>query len=554
MSGMIGPVAQDRMHRLADFCSAAQGHRRLALACGFGALYAFAFAPAFLFPLLWVSFPGLFWMLQGARSATSAFWTGWWFSFGHHIFGLYWISAALFTDIGTYWPFLPLALLGLPALMAAYAATACLIAHRLARRLALAPLAHLLILAALWSSGEWARGWLFSGFPWNLPGYVWSGSLVMAQTAALVGVHGLGHFAVLTALIPALAVRRAPGWRVATGGCALVLALMVAGGATRLASAPHMMTEGVMLRLVQPDIAQADKWAPGARLAILQKLVEQSQEPGWEHVTHLIWPEAAVPTALSLEDEPGLDTKAVRQLIGRAAPMDGLLLAGALRIATVPDAQGQPVLRYYNSLLALDAKGQTLGFFDKAHLVPFGEYIPLRAWLPLQAVASGGAEDDFTAGQGPRTLSLPGTPPFSPLICYEAIFPSGAVDRVAPRPAWILNLTNDAWYGLTAGPYQHFTATIMRGIEQGLPVVRAANNGISGVTDPYGRVIAATRLGDRATLDSPLPRPLSAITPYARFGDATLLMLIALTLAAAAWAQSARPWRHAFSSTSPPSA
>jgi apolipoprotein N-acyltransferase len=217
--------------------------------------------------------------------------------------------------------------------------------------------------------------------------------------------------------------------------------------------------------------------------------------------------------------------------VAAAAPERGLLITGVLRTDS-PNGDWKEI---WNSMAVLDRSGQIVGSYDKFHLVPFGEYVPLHRFLPFISKFTPGIAD-FSAGPGPRTLRLPGLPPVGPLICYEAIFPGQVVDR-SDRPQWLLNITNDGWYGISAGPYQHFVSARLRAVEEGLPVVRAANTGISGVVDPYGRVLAQTQLGEAMALDVDLPQPLQELTPYARWGDAATAVLLAITasVAFAAW-------------------
>lgn len=270
---------------------------------------------------------------------------------------------------------------------------------------------------------------------------------------------------------------------------------------------------------------------------LMLALSRQPQPPGAAPLTTLVWPETAVPYLL--EDEPEL-----LKAIGQVTPPGGLTLTGTLRLtpAGTPGAQ-DGTDTYWNSLVAVNDQGQALAHYDKAHLVPFGEYTPLRRWLPLRAVAVVSPSSSIMgAGPGPSTLTLPGLPPASPLICYEVIFPgmvtaaeAGTADAAKgrppqERPRWLLNVTNDAWFGHTAGPHQHLAIAIMRAIEEGLPLVRAANTGISAVVDPYGRELGHLALGSRGVLDLPLPRSTSQPTPYARWGDGPLAALLLAVL------------------------
>jgi apolipoprotein N-acyltransferase len=285
-------------------------------------------------------------------------------------------------------------------------------------------------------------------------------------------------------------------------------------GAARLATVASDATE-VRLRLVQPSIEQSLKLDPAAQRANFEKHLALSVQPGDPPPKLVIWPEAAAHFYLNRHEE-------ARAVMSRVLPPGALLLAGTLRTDPPP----APPQHAWNSLGVLDEAGTFVASYDKFHLVPFGEYVPFRSVLPIEAVAAGLV--DFSAGPGPRTLKLPDFPPVGPLICYEVIFPAAVVDPT-DRPAWLLNLTNDAWYGHTSGPYQHFAISRVRAVEEGLPLVRVANNGISGVVDALGRITARLPLNAVGVLDTWLPSRLPP-TLYARFGDAAYWLLIALTM------------------------
>jgi apolipoprotein N-acyltransferase len=284
-------------------------------------------------------------------------------------------------------------------------------------------------------------------------------------------------------------------------------------GAARLAGADSGTVPGVVLRLVQPNIPQAEKGDSDLWLDQFALYLEMSAAPGAAAVTHVIWPETAVPYFLDRDAN-------ARRAVAAVAPPGGAVITGAPRVSGTGDD-----VRYWNSLQAVTAEGVVAASYDKAHLVPFGEYVPLRDILPIDKVTPG--QIDFSAGPGPRTLDLPGVPPVSPLICYEAIFPGAVVAGNADgqRPAWLLNVTNDAWYGQTAGPHQHFAIAQTRAVEEGLPLVRVATTGISGVVDPYGRITARLELGQRDLVDTTLPVALSSPPPYARLGDLPFCLL-----------------------------
>ncbi|WP_328702942.1 apolipoprotein N-acyltransferase [Arenibaculum pallidiluteum] len=483
--------------------AALTGWRRAAMAMGLGAVATLSLPPLGLVPALLVAFPALLWMLDGIRTARGSFALGWAFGFGFFVISLYWISAALFTDIAAWWWMLPFAFTGLPAVMAAFPGGALAVLHRTR----LVGLPRVVMLAALWATFEWLRGHVMTGFPWNLVGYAWTGIEPVLQATSVFGIYGLGLLTVGVAALPALLPDRAVPRRRAMAALAAGLGLfaLIGGlGAWRLAAAPAAAVPGVRLRLVQPAIDQRIKWAPGERERNFERHLELSARPAEPAPTHVIWAETAVPFLIEQDVQR-------RQAVAALTPPGGLTITGAPRLTE--DAEG--TRRVWNGLVAIDRAGAVRGTYDKFHLVPFGEYMPLRRWIPIAPVAAGSL--DFSAGPGPRTLDLPGLPPVSPLICYEVIFP-GAVTEPGHRPAWLLNLTNDAWYGLTAGPHQHFAIARVRAVEEGLPMVRVANSGISGVVDPYGRITARLGLGEAGFVDAPLPAAASP-TPYSRWGN-----------------------------------
>ena len=509
------PVAPAQLTaiRLAEL----QGLRRHGLAFLLGVLAAAALPPVDLTPVLLISFTGLVWLFDGVQRPREAFGLGWIFGLGFFVAGLYWIAAALFVDIAQFWWLLPFAALGLPAAMAIYTGGAVLAAHLLCRFLRWRGVARVLALAVMWAGAEWLRGHLFTGFPWNLVGYAWSGafpgSLAMLQLTSVVGIYGLSLLTVMLAMLPATLGDL--GGRRQLPMLAAVLALVAALGFgwVRLSAGTTPDVPGIEFRIVQPSVEQTLKNDPAERVATFRRHLALSKEPtdSKQPITTLIWPEAAAP--------PFLDRDTVaRDMIAAVTPPGGLALVGSDRTEP-PPARPEHV---FNSLVAIDHAGAVVGSYDKAHLVPFGEYVPLRGILPMNKITPGTM--DFTPGPGPRTLHLPGLPPVSPLICYEAVFP-GAVADPNDRPQWLLAITNDAWYGFTSGPFQHFNIARVRTVEEGMPMVRAGNNGISGLIDPYGRVLKHLPLDAVGFLDVPLPRALPA-TIYARAGDAVFLLAL----------------------------
>lgn len=499
---------------LARSLGALSGWRRSALAAALGASAIGALPPLHVLPLLVIAFSGLVWLIDGTRDLRASAIVGWWFGFGHFAAGLYWISHALLVDAAQFGWLVPLAVPGLAAGFALFPAVAC-VALRLSGARGTAGV---LVLAVAWTATEWLRGHILTGFPWNLIGTAWAESAPMMQNAAVIGLYGLSLFTIVVAALPAALAEAQAGWR-----AVVAAALLITGGSgaglTRLMLADDGVVPGVHLRLVQPDIPQSLKWDPALRERHFQRTLELTRAPGFSGRTHIIWPETATPFAMAGD--------AARRLsIASAVPSGGLVITGAPRVEVEP---GRPI-RVWNSLHAIDGGGAIVGTYDKFHLVPFGEYVPFRRILGVINLIPGSV--DFTAGPGPQTLALPGLPKLSPLICYEAIFPTRVLDP-ADRPGWLLNLTNDAWFGLSSGPYQHFAAARFRAVEEGLPLVRAANNGISAIVDAYGRVVVELGLGRSGVVDGDLPRALP-LTPYARFGDAIVLAIGLVLLAPAA--------------------
>jgi apolipoprotein N-acyltransferase len=478
-------------------------------ACVLGAIAALALPPLSLWPCL-LAFAGLLHLLRIAPGPWRAALLGWCFGLGHFLVGLYWITIAFFTDAERF------GLLAVPAvvlLCAGMALYPALAAGFTALRRWRSPTAAALALALAWTAAELLRGHLFGGFPWNLIGYAFAGSDAMMQFAAVAGVWGLSLLAVLIGALPAALLEpggRTRWWPVAAAG--LLLLLLWSGGALRLADAGTPPAPGPLLRLVQGNVSQHHKWQPELRAQWFRRYLELTAEAE-DGVRAVIWPESAAPYPLDQEPE-------ARRLIGQVVPPGGLLLTGGERFDFASDPP-----RAWNSLFVLDPSGTIVARYDKRDLVPFGEFLPLRGVLGRLGLKKlTGGSIDFQSGPGRRTIALPGLPPFSPLICYEAIFPGAVVDRSA-RPAWLLNITNDAWFGRSSGPYQHLAMARLRAVEEGLPLVRSANTGISAVVDPWGRVTARLDLGVTGVLDAPLPASLAAPPPFARFGLGVVVAL-----------------------------
>lgn len=521
------PAGTGPFGRLAGRAAGLSGWRRPALLALLGALATPALPPLGILIVLLPSLAGLIWCLDGARSWRAAFAAGWWWGWGWYGVGFYWIGNAMLVDPERFGWMIPFATLGLGAVQAVFLGGATLAAYGLR----VPGVWRVVALAGTWTVMEWVRSWFLTGFPWNPLGSVWDAVPALLQLASVFGVYGLCAFTILVfGLVAVLADFRARDRQV---GIVLAVAALVAVasayGAWRLSHHPTREVAGVRLRLVQASIAQRHMWREDLREAQLLEQIELSRGPGFDTVTHMVWPETAAPFFLDQDPKH-------RALATMAIPYGGLLLTGAPRV-TPP---GDEPFHLWNSLMAIDGAGRVLGTFDKVHLVPFGEYVPLRAFLPLPKMTAGGT--DFSPGDGLKTLDLPGLPSVGPFICYEAVFPGAVVGRDQPRPAWLLTVTNDAWFGRSAGPHQHLAAGRMRAVEEGLPLVRSANSGISAIIDPLGREIARLGINQRGVLDGPLPQPVDA-TPYARLGNKIPLLLAVMLIGLARLARRARVFR-----------
>ena len=501
-----------RLARLAAALASLTGWRRWLAAWLLGLVSVFAFPPVGWFPVLFVALPALVWQIDGAASRRSAFAVGWWFGFGHFMAGTYWISNSLLVEADRFAWLIPPTLVGVSAYLAVYPALACACA-----RWAAPGWPRVAALAVAWTAFEMLRGVAFTGFPWNPVGSVWTGIPAMMQPAAAIGVYGLGLLTLALAAAPALLAARRRAAIAAALGVPLALALVWAGGTFRLERAQTALHSGVRLGIVQPAIPQHEKVRAALRTRHFAEHLAMTRAAAKGGATHFIWPETAIGFALSR-------AKGAAEAIARVVPEDGSVIAGALRV-TPPHERPR---RVWNSLVAIDGAARRIAVYDKARLVPFGEYVPLRSILAFTQITGGRL--DFSRGPGRRTLAVPGLPPFGPLICYEMIFPGQVVDPDR-RPGWLLNVTNDGWFGDSAGPYQHLAAAQMRAVEEGLPIVRAANSGISAVIDPYGRVVERLALGRRGVLEAALPVALSEPTAFARVGHLPVLAVIALVAA-----------------------
>jgi apolipoprotein N-acyltransferase len=521
----------------ANFVAGLTGARRAITAILAGASSALAFAPFGLWPVLFLSFAVLVWLLDGCYTANrerkarlkAAALIGFWFGFGYFFVSFYWIAEAFLVEPERHAWLIPLVMTAMPGGMALFFAAACALAILLWRPGG----ARALALAIAFALAEYARGHVLTGLPWNLLGYGLTENAGLMQLASLFGVYALSLIAVLVFASPACIATqtgsRLAAPRSATAMATLLLVLLALGyawGERRLETA-GIATTNTRLRIVQADIDQANKWRPENAAPIFNEYIDLSKSGvgtrGLQGVNLVIWPETAVPFLLA-------DSPEALAAIGALLPDGASLLVGSARLIETRDASGAiDERRVYNSLLVIDDKAKVVDVYDKIHLVPFGEYLPFQDFLEsLGFMQMTGVRGGFSPGRGPRILTVPRAPQASPLICYEIIFPD-SIMAPGERTGWLLNITNDAWFGTSAGPYQHFQQARIRAVEQGLPLVRAANTGISAIVDPYGRMVAELGLGERGVVDGLLPRALPP-TVFVRHGPKVELAVLALAL------------------------
>ena len=488
----------------------------LALLAGIAAAVAhppFGFLPGLLgYPLL---------MLLAERSARArgGFWMGWLAGFAYFFIGCWWVAEAFLVNEAQAW-MAPFAASLLPMGLGLFFGAACALYRAFAPR----SVARVLLFAVLFGLLEWTRGNVLTGFPWNPAGASWQAGSALSQLASVVGVYGLGL--VTVAAVSSLGLLVATGPRRARLGTAglglLVLALGFGWGTARLAQAERPETD-TLVRIVQADIAQESKWTPEAYQGIVDKYVALTAQAGAARPDIIIWPEGALP-ATANQVFGSSDAVAIAQALHPGQ----LLMMGISRAE--PDPRAPDGASYYNSLLAVRDLGPGLAveaIYDKHRLVPFGEYLPLGSLMTRLGIRSlVHVPADFTAGPVPAPMLLEGLPGVQPLICYEGLYPGFTPASGAARPQWIVNVSNDAWFGKTSGPLQHLNLASYRAIETGLPIARATPTGASALIDPWGRVRPDQRLdsGQAGVIDARLPAP-AAQTLFGRWGDAAFWVL-----------------------------
>ena len=532
--------------RIAETVIVLEGWRAALLAMAAGAISALGLAPYHAFPVLFATLPVLVWLLDGAvapagsrgffgvfRRYWPAFRTGWLFGFGYLLAGMWWVGKAFLVDADEFLWLLPFAVIALPAGLALFYGFGAALA-----RIAWGDgWVRLVALAAALTLAEWLRGTVLTGLPWNTLGMIFMPTPVFMQTAGLVGLYGVTFLTVFVASAPAIfapgadtdSATGAPKPRRMRRVLAAALILMTAHvgyGFVVLSNAKSEMQPDIKLRIVQPGLLQSEKWEPENEPEIMQRYFDLSnadrgpKAASVASFSHIIWPESAFPFILTQRRD-------VLASIASMLPSGTALITGAMRLepaANAPDGR-----RIFNSLYAIDGDGEIAAAYDKTRLLPFGEFLPFQNLLEaagLQQLTQ--LRGGFAQGSRRSTIAFGSTPAFLPLICYEVIF-SGHVSGSGDAPQWIVNVTNDAWFGETAGPYQHAHQTRIRAVEEGLPIARAANSGISMITDGYGRVVSRLGPGKRGVVDGLLPQAV-APTIFARIGNIAVILGVCLLL------------------------
>lgn len=470
-----------------------------ALAVGGGALLSLALAPWHLLFGLPVALAAAGWLILQAASARTAALAGWLFGLGYFAFGLSWIIEPFQIDPERHAWMAPFALVFLAAGLALFWGAAFGLTARFSRGAWRVP-----VLAAVWTLAEFARAYLLTGFPWAGFGQFWIDTPA-ANLLPWIGPQGLGLLT-LAAFLPLALIRQTP--------IAAAAPLVLSAAAAAAVPAPQQAAPtGKTVRIVQPNAPQNLKWHPDHRWEFVRRSVAFSA--GAPRPDLIVWPETAVPQLLNYAGD-------TLQVISDSAGGVPVLLG----------IQREEAGAYYNSAVLLDADGMAAATYDKAHLVPFGEYVPFGDFMARFGIYgfASQAGAGYAAGPGAQVMELP-VGSALPLICYEAVFPQD-VNAAETRPQMLVQITNDAWFGTRSGPYQHLVQARMRALEQGLPMIRAANTGVSAMIAPDGALLDSLPLGEAGYIDAALPEALPP-TLYSRTGDWPVLLLCLLSAGAA---------------------
>ncbi|WP_068311115.1 apolipoprotein N-acyltransferase [Polycladidibacter hongkongensis] len=515
-------VVQHLAERVAQPFLLSWGWRRFILSLFAGAFASCAMPPFGAWPVLFLSLPVLVLLLDTSvvvertgvwARYSSFFFTLWWFYLGFFIAGMWWIAEAFLIEASKYAWMIPFAVLGLPAVLATLSAAISALVAPLWRQ---GPRRVLLLAIAL-ALSDFVRAYAFTGFPWNLIGLSFSNNVYLLQSASVFGVFGQSLVAAFVCATPAVLISDNKGQARAVLTLSVVSLFSLWGFGFWHLQQTGKLAQELKVVVVQPNIAQTDKWKPENRDKLLPGYLKQTKAAlaslDRQAKTLVVWPESAFPFLLAR-------TPDAQAAIGDVLHENAYLMTGALR-ADVSDG----TTRFFNSVYTLNGDGAILQSYDKVRLVPFGEFLPfhnLLSRLGIEKLVN--APSDFTAGQEYKTLGLPNGWLAQPLVCYEAIFPQTMM-ALESRPQLLVNTTNDAWFGASVGPAQHLAQARLRAVEQGVPMVRAANTGISAIIDANGIIsseipmnLSETIVGNLSSIHQP--------TLYARYGNYNFLFLL----------------------------
>jgi apolipoprotein N-acyltransferase len=486
------------------------------IAASFGAFMALAFAPIYFFIAAIISLSALYLLLERTENKKTVFLLGFFFGFGHFLAGIYWISISLLVDAAHFAWLIPFALILIPSALAIYLGLFALSYHIIIKKLCCNfAFQKIFIFACCWLIFEILRANLFTGFPWNLIGYAWMFDLHFAQLAAIFGIYGLSFLAVLIALMPVLFYQKKISFfdKIFAGIIFMILISSWIFGYYHIDEKKLIFDSKTKIRLVQANIKQEMKWDENEKYKNLLKHIELTNSKDLSEVMAVIWSETSVPYVIDDNDK-------LLQILNEAMPNSGILITGGLRLNYL-DLEKSQIADVWNSIFVIN-HGGIKQHYDKHHLVPFGEYVPLQKFLPFIDKITGGGVG-FSEGNGVKTL-LTENFSFSPLLCYEVIFSDKILDK-KNHPDLLINLTNDAWFGISSGPYQHFDMARMRAIEYGTALIRVAGTGITAMIDPFGRVVKKINLNEMGIIDVDLIKN-NQITIYEKNGCLPLILLI----------------------------
>jgi apolipoprotein N-acyltransferase len=463
-----------------------------------GMLSGLVYAPTY-FTFLWINITVLTLLIHFSKTYKEAFILGFLFGFGHFLTSIYWVSFAINVYAEAFWWFIPIALLGLPLILAFFIGFSSSIA-RFGKDSIFFPI----VFAVTWIIFEYVRSFIFTGFPWNLAGYSLSFSLTLIQIASKISIYGISF--IIIYIFSGFAfyfIGKKQDFKIHVFLSFIIIIIQVCFGAYRIEHYPTKFTNH-KVRIVQASIKQEDKWDEEKLINNLNKHIELSEINNGFNPDIILWPESAIPFLINL--------KPVRQSVSDFLSYGQILVSGSIL---------QDGNRSFVSLTGINQYSDLIFSYQKKHLVPFGEYIPLKKFIPMKKITNG--FQDFSSGDTPHIISWKDLK-IRPLICYEVIFPD-EIMADNKNSDLLINITNDAWYG-NIGPYQHLDIAKMRSIETGLPMIRAANNGISAVIDSVGRIVNKTNLNEITFIDSYMPNKLKIAIHSNSSKYITLLLII----------------------------